>query len=104
MTGCRKSSKLGISRQFPFQKRIIAVGDLSVATHEREGSVRDPDWCGSVWPLLNCRADRDCLAGEERPVLHIFATKPQDIEHKTKQLYASCPNYVTIHAQDSQTE
>lgn len=45
--------------------------------------------------ILNARK-----TGENRPILHIFATNTQVSEHNVKQLSASCPDYVTIHVQD----
>ncbi|XP_074538707.1 uncharacterized protein LOC141800196 [Halichoeres trimaculatus] len=40
--------------------------------------------------------------GEESSALHIFPTNMQVAEHNLEQLFASCPDYVTIDAQDYQ--
>ncbi|XP_074546718.1 uncharacterized protein LOC141805519 isoform X3 [Halichoeres trimaculatus] len=40
--------------------------------------------------------------GEESSALHIFPTNMQVSEHNLEQLFASCPDYVTIDAQDYQ--
>nr|XP_043868972.1 uncharacterized protein LOC122758736 [Solea senegalensis] len=49
--------------------------------------------------ILKC-----CETGEVSSALHIYATNQQVNEHNIQRLYAVCPDYVTIEAQDFQND
>ena len=53
-------------------------------------------------PMLDSDVEilKRCETGEVSSALHIFATNKQVNEHNMQQLFAMCPEYVTVNAQD----